>query len=45
MAKDVVKEILATAKRDKVSFIDLQFNDFLGNIKSSTIPIYNLEDA
>ncbi len=45
MAKDVVREILAMAKRDKVSFIDLQFNDFLGNIKSSTIPIYNLEDA
>jgi len=45
MANDEVKEILAKAKKDKVTFIDLQFNDFLGNIKSSTIPIYNLEGA
>lgn len=45
MAKDGVKEILAKAKSDKVAFIDLLFNDFLGNIKSSTIPVYNLEDA
>lgn len=45
MPKDMVREILAMAKRDKVAFIDLQFNDFLGNIKSSTIPMYNLEDA
>jgi glutamine synthetase len=45
MSKDEVKEVLAFAKRDKVTFIDLQFNDFLGNIKSSTIPIYNLEGA
>ena len=44
-AKDSVKDILAQVKRDKISFIDLQFNDFLGNIKSSTIPIYNLESA
>lgn len=39
------KAVLTQAKRDKVAFIDLQFNDFLGNIKSSTIPIYNLKDA
>ena len=45
IAKNLVKDILAKAKRDKVSFIDLQFNDFLGNIKSSTIPVYNLADA
>ncbi len=45
MSKDVTKEILAKAKKDKVSFIDLQFSDFLGNIKSSTIPVYNLEGA
>jgi glutamine synthetase len=45
MAKDDVKEILSNAKKDKVTFVDLQFNDFLGNIKSSTIPVYNLEDA
>lgn len=45
MTKDVVQEILARAKKEKVSYIDLQFSDFLGNTKSSTIPVYNLEDA
>ena len=45
MAKEEVRQILAKVKKDHVSFIDLQFNDFLGNIKSSTIPVYNLEDA
>ncbi len=45
MVKDAVKEVLAKVKKDKVTFIDLQFNDFLGNVKSSTIPVYNLEDA
>lgn len=45
MPKDIVKEILSAAKKDKVAFIDLQFTDFIGNIKNSTIPIYNLEDA
>ena len=45
MANDLVREVTAKAKKDKVAFIDLLFNDFLGNIKSSTIPVYNLEDA
>lgn len=45
MPKDEVKELLARVKKDSVTFVDLQFNDFLGNIKSSTIPVYNLEDA
>lgn len=45
MTKSEVKEVLARVKRDNVTFIDLQFNDFLGNIKSSTIPAYNLADA
>ncbi|MBI4991153.1 type I glutamate--ammonia ligase [Candidatus Gottesmanbacteria bacterium] len=45
MPKDIIKEVLSLAKKDKVAFIDLQFTDFLGNIKSSTIPIYNLEGA
>lgn len=43
--KNTVREILRKTKRDKVTFVDLQFNDFLGNVKSSTIPVYNLEDA
>ena len=45
MPKDEVTELLARVKKDKVAFVDLQFNDFLANIKSSTIPVYNLEDA
>lgn len=45
MATDSVKEVLSKAKKDRVRFIDLQFNDFLGNVKSSTIPIYNLDGA
>lgn len=45
MSKDAIKEVLSTAKKDKVAFIDLQFTDFIGNLKNSTIPIYNLSDA
>src|SRR3989338_1642482 len=45
MASLSIRETLSLAKRDKVAFIDLLFSDFLGNIKSSTIPVYNLEDA
>lgn len=45
MIKDLAKEVLGKAKRDRVSFIDLQFTDFLGKIKNSTIPVYTLGDA
>lgn len=45
MIKEDIKEVLSKVKKDKVAFVDLQFTDFLGNIKSSTIPVYNLEDA
>lgn len=45
MTKDAVKEILGMTKRDKVAFVDLQFTDFTGNLKNSTIPVYRLEDA
>ena len=45
MASFTVKDVLSQIKKDKVAFIDLLFTDFLGNIKSSTIPVYNLEDA
>ena len=45
MSKITVKEVLAQVKKDKVAFIDLLFTDFLGNIKSNTIPVYNLEGA
>lgn len=45
MAKEEIKEVLAKAKKEKVAYIDLQFTDFIGNIKNSTIPAYTLEDA
>ncbi len=45
MAKENIREIVAKAKQDKVLYVDLQFTDFLGNVKSSTIPVYTLEDA
>lgn len=45
MAKDLVKNLLESTKKEQVAFIDLQFTDFLGNIKNSTIPINRLEDA
>lgn len=45
MPKDAVKDILSKVKKEKVAYIDLQFSDFLGNVKSSTIPAYNLSDA
>lgn len=45
MSKEQTKEIVALSKRDKVRFVDLQFTDFLGNVKNSTIPQYALEDA
>ena len=45
MANAIVKTILARVKKDAVSFVDLQFTDFLGAIKNSTIPVYNLTEA
>ena len=45
MAIDVIKNTLDFVKKDKISFVDLQFTDFLGNVKSSTIPVYKLKDA
>ena len=45
MEKDIFKEVLAKAKKDKVAYVDLQFSDFLGNTKNSTIPAYNFADA
>lgn len=44
-ARDSIKEVMSMSKRDKISYVDLQFSDFMGNIKNSTIPVYNLEDA
>lgn len=45
MSKDAIKEVLGRVKKDKIAFVDLQFSDFMGTIKNSTIPVYNLADA
>ncbi len=39
------REIISRAKKDKVSFIQLQFTDLNGILKGVTIPITKLEDA
>jgi len=43
--KETTKIILKKVKKNKVAFVDLQFSDFLGNIKNSIIPFYRLEEA
>lgn len=43
--KDLIKQVLKKAKKDGVTFVDLLFSDFLGNPKSVTIPIAQLEKA
>lgn len=45
MPNDSTKQVLSKIKADKVSYVDLQFTDFLGSIKNSTIPVYTLSDA
>lgn len=45
MNKEVIKKILFHAKKDRVKFVDLQFTDFVANLKNSTIPVYNLKAA
>jgi glutamine synthetase len=45
MSDEHIRTVLARAEKDQVAFVDLQFTDFLGNLKNSTIPIYRLEDA
>src|SRR3989338_819168 len=39
------KEVLDRARADDVKFINLQFTDILGAIKSVAIPIERLEDS
>lgn len=45
MPNDLIRQTLRRAKKDKVTFIDLQFTDFLGNIKVVTTPVARLERA
>jgi len=39
------KDILSQAKKDKVRFVQLQFTDIFGIVKSVTIPIQHLKDS
>lgn len=45
MSDEAIRTALAKAEKDGVAFVDLQFTDFLGNLKNCTIPSYRLEDA
>ncbi|MCX5725724.1 MAG: type I glutamate--ammonia ligase [Candidatus Saganbacteria bacterium] len=46
MAHDELKkDVIARAKKDNVKFVNLQFTDIVGAIKSVTIPIQRLEDS
>lgn len=45
MNREVINKTLLQAKKDRVKFVDLQFTDFIGNLKNSTIPVYNLKSA
>lgn len=45
MSDDLNREVLERAKKDDVKFVNLQFTDFLGTIKSVTIPIDKLSES
>lgn len=40
-----MSDLVAQAQADDVKFIDLQFTDIMGSVKSVTIPINHLEEA
>src|SRR5438105_4630607 len=44
-AKDEVERIMARATADKVRFVNMQFTDLMGIVKSVAIPIHQFEDA
>jgi len=41
----MTKDILSKLKKDKVSLVELQFTDFLGNVKSSTITLAQTKES
>ena len=46
MPRDYTKEeVLTLCEREKVKFIDLQFSDLLGQMKSVTIPLEKLSES
>src|SRR5215213_2501550 len=40
-----VSEILARAEKEKIRFVNLQFTDLMGIVKSVAIPLHQFEDA
>jgi glutamine synthetase len=45
MANAEAERILESVKKDNVKFMDLQFTDLFGNVKSLTIPVEYLDEA
>jgi glutamine synthetase len=45
LASDLAKEVLAKAEREQVRFVNLQFTDVVGLVKSVTIPLEQFPDA
>ena len=43
--EEAIKEVLEKAKKDKVKFVNLQFTDILGTVKTVTIPVRLVEDS
>ncbi len=44
-SRDAVDQIMARATEDKVRFVNLQFTDLMGIVKSVAIPLHQFEDA
>ena len=40
-----IDKVLERVKRDNVKFVQLQFTDIFGVVKSLTIPVHHLEDS
>ncbi len=43
--REAVEQVMARAVEDKVRFVNLQFTDLMGIVKSVAIPIHQFEDA
>ncbi len=45
ISKEQMTEILERVKQDNIKFVQLQFTDILGVVKSLTIPVHHLENS
>src|SRR3990172_4515737 len=43
--ESLVRDVLSRVEQDRVSFINLQFTDLVGNVKSVTIPVEQFADC